>query len=63
MPVATVSPRDFRALAPAPLARRRGRTPRIKVNEVMICHTTDFERLHPVFTSDAAEIRPKPRAY
>ena len=36
MPLATAIPRERRALAPAPLASTSGKTPRIKVNDVIM---------------------------
>ncbi len=35
MPLATATPSDFRADAPAPVARMSGSTPRMNVSEVM----------------------------
>ena len=35
MPVNTLMPSDRRALAPAPVARTSGRTPRMNANDVM----------------------------
>ena len=59
MPPATEVPTELRAPAPAPVATARGRTPRMKANEVM---RMGRRRMRPASTAASAIPRPRSRS-